>query len=324
MQMIDNWLGDLPQQFHGKEKIEALIAAFARQLQEIQDAFDDLENLTDIDTATGQNLDMVGNIVSLTRKEATSIVRKASDTLLTDDIYRQALRYKMLKNSSDCCYEDIMGAVALVWDTGNIAYKEPADRPATVLLSLSAVSLDSIDPAIGKVLAIKPAGVAVIYTVEYWSIIPFCEYEKFLVPKINLSWKLPFYDFAMKNAKKLDGTWILDGTTLFGGQMWRVPMLLGMHMGHAISDETADLSDIAARFSFRHSDETMALDSVESSVKIQSVSAVDAKAKITAEIDYKSDISCSLITRKNMWYLDGSQLLDGNRYFNATEIKEVI
>ena len=68
MKIVDNWLNDLPQQFLEKKNIEALIRAFSKQLQELQQVFDDLENLTDLDTATGQNLDMVGTIIPLRKK----------------------------------------------------------------------------------------------------------------------------------------------------------------------------------------------------------------------------------------------------------------
>lgn len=68
MKIVDSWLNDLPQQFLEKKNIEALIRAFSKQLQEIEDVFDNLKNLTDLDTAAGQNLDMVGTIIPLSRK----------------------------------------------------------------------------------------------------------------------------------------------------------------------------------------------------------------------------------------------------------------
>ena len=36
MDILNAWLDDLPQQFQGKELIEGLISAFAKQLEEIQ------------------------------------------------------------------------------------------------------------------------------------------------------------------------------------------------------------------------------------------------------------------------------------------------
>lgn len=248
MQIVDSWLQDMPQQFQGLPRIEALITAFARQLQEIQNVVDDLEKLTDIDTATGQNLDMVGNIVSLTRKEATSIIRQASDDVLTDDMYRKALRYKLLKNSSECTYEDIMKAVSLLWDTSSISYKEPEDRPATVLLSLPAVSLDAIDPAVGRVLAIKAAGVWISYTVSYWDAIPFYQYEKFLIPGIRLALELLFYEFRSGELKRFDGKWLLDGSVILNHVSYarRIPMQMSISMGQAHCSEKISVSCITA------------------------------------------------------------------------------
>lgn len=39
MQIADLWLRDIPQQFQHKPKIELLIRAFSRQLQEVEQAF---------------------------------------------------------------------------------------------------------------------------------------------------------------------------------------------------------------------------------------------------------------------------------------------
>ena len=63
MQITDVWLGDLPQQFQGKKKIEILIRAFARQMEEIEAVLADINSMTDISTADGINLDYVGDIV---------------------------------------------------------------------------------------------------------------------------------------------------------------------------------------------------------------------------------------------------------------------
>ena len=101
MQIVDSWLNDLPQQFLGKEKIEVLITSFAKQMQEIQGVFNDLENLTEFDTATGQNLDMVGTIIPLSRKEAGILAGiNVEDPVISDERYRQFLRYKNLVNTN--------------------------------------------------------------------------------------------------------------------------------------------------------------------------------------------------------------------------------
>ena len=69
MDILDKWLDDLPQQFQGKKYIEALISVFAKQLEDLYKVFEQLDTETDLDSAVGMNLDMVGDIVTLTRKK---------------------------------------------------------------------------------------------------------------------------------------------------------------------------------------------------------------------------------------------------------------
>ena len=77
MKIVDNWLNDLPQQFLEKKNIEAMIRAFSKQLQQVQDVFEELTNCTDLDAAIGKNLDMVGTIIPLSRKEAAMLAGTA-------------------------------------------------------------------------------------------------------------------------------------------------------------------------------------------------------------------------------------------------------
>ena len=74
MQIVDTWFRDLPQQFLEKPNIEVLLSAFAKQLQEIEQVFEELNKKTDLRDAVGQNLDWIGTILSLTRKEAGELI----------------------------------------------------------------------------------------------------------------------------------------------------------------------------------------------------------------------------------------------------------
>ena len=188
MQILDKWMEDIPQQFLSKHNIEVLIKAFARQLQEVQQVFDDLKTMLSLDTATVENLDHVGTIVSLSRKDAHTILRKAKDTEITDDVYRNVLRYMTLKNSCECTYEDIMESMRLIWNETDISYVEKPERPATIFIMLRNADIDGMDPVLGRVLAIKPSGVSMIYAIRY-----FCDvniFEKLTFPvlgnKVNI------------------------------------------------------------------------------------------------------------------------------------------
>ena len=61
---------DFPSQFKGKPKIEALCACFDRQFAEIEQCFQQLLLLLNIERAEGEQLDRIGDIVVLSRAEA--------------------------------------------------------------------------------------------------------------------------------------------------------------------------------------------------------------------------------------------------------------
>ena len=195
MGILNSWIDDLPQQFQGKQHIEALISAFSRQLEELHGVFKQLDTETDLESAVGKNLDMVGDIVSLTRKEAGLLMGIGmEEPVISDDRYRKLLRYKVLRDTSDCTYNDIMQSIQILWKTDNIEYFEDPDRPATILIKLRTMNVDSeVDPALGKTLAVKPAGVALVYTINYIVIVENHRMERFFFPRMRMCVAISFW-----------------------------------------------------------------------------------------------------------------------------------
>lgn len=209
MKIIDRWLKDLPQQFQGKERIEVLIAAFARQMEEVRKVFDDVNRLTDIETAHGINLDYIGNIVVLSRKDALAVLRRRADEEPGDELYRQVLKYKAVKNTCDCTYEDIIGTMKMLWNVDYVTYVEKPERPAAIFMQMPPFDIGTNDPASRRVLAIRPAGVGLYYTVPYYLAADHSQLEKMYLTKLLLHWRLLFWGCLC-----FDGTWNLDGSVL--------------------------------------------------------------------------------------------------------------
>lgn len=390
MGILDDWIEDMPQQFQGKERIEALISVFARQIEELYKVFTQLDTETDLESAVGINLDMVGDILCLSRKDGNAIIRKTKGYTMTDDVYRKVLKYKTILNSCECTYADIMRSIALLWDADDIVYLEPKDRPATVLLTMPMVSLDAIDPAIGKVLTIKAAGVSLIYTIDYLEKFYFMHYEKFAFLNLHMRWKLKFYSFVFGEYKKLDGTWLLDGKTLLDAMSIDVPISIIYKGIKVIFKEYVKENHINLRADAKNNGRTLMqrmylrakfnqtarkICYLDGSKRLESErwpmpayliikSIVDAKenislreshvvcvsnkeriesnmgfltylehcckpsegnVKVTFLVDDSTEnIESTLISKRNIWYLDGSQCLDGSRYLNAIEKKEEI
>ena len=172
MTVLDSWLQDFPQQFLGQPRIEALVSAFARQLQELERVFSDVNEKTDLETATGQNLDYVGTVIPLTRKEAAILagaVRQNPSAVMRDDeAYRKLLKYQRLVNTNECTYYDLMEGASFLLDTETtpIHYSENPDKPATIILSSPSVTFEDGFDDLLRVAFIRPAGVGVEWHID--------------------------------------------------------------------------------------------------------------------------------------------------------------
>ena len=129
---------DFPSQFKGKPKIEALCACFDRQFAEIEQCFQQLLFLLDIEKEEGEQLDRIGDIVVLSRAEAGLLAAQGGviDFDVIDDArYRKYLKYKILANTSNTTYRDIITAVKTIWDVDKVSYNENTDGPASLTVS---------------------------------------------------------------------------------------------------------------------------------------------------------------------------------------------
>lgn len=210
MQIADAWLRDLPQQFQDKHNIEVLISAFAKQMQEVETMFGDLNVLTDLENAAGRNLDHIGTIIPLTRKEAGELAGIGiSEPVISDERYRQFLRYKDLANTNECTYYDLMESLELLWKIEGVKYHEDPQKPAAIYLILPKEDVsDSLVLPNERKFVVKPAGVRVIYELIYTSEIYMADYEH-IKARADHHFFFPFYGMTY-----FDGRWILDGSHL--------------------------------------------------------------------------------------------------------------
>ena len=150
---------DLVEQFRGKPNIEALVEVIGIELQQVADFYEQLRTERDLDHAVGKQLDGVGDIVVMTRKEAGEL---AGDPIpfdvIDDDTYRQYLIYKILKNTCDCTYPDIIKAFRMFWDRP-LYYTEDPEQPATMIFDTEELPGDVDTTPLFKTPLIRAAGV---------------------------------------------------------------------------------------------------------------------------------------------------------------------
>lgn len=155
---------DLVEQFKGKANIEALAEVLGSELQEVFEFFEQLRTQRDLHSAVGRQLDGVGDITVLTRQEAGKLAAYAGRGHSTDDeTYRKYLVYKVLKNTCDCTYSDIIKAFRMFWDKP-LYYSENPEYPAVMFLETGKLAPEDHAENLLAAPIIKAAGVGIHIT----------------------------------------------------------------------------------------------------------------------------------------------------------------
>jgi hypothetical protein len=155
---------DMLEQFKDKPNIAVYQKALARQLDALHEFFIELDTLRWLQTAAGAQLDGIGDIVVLSRREALAVANMADKNIpMDDETYRLYLAWKIALNTSNCTHSDRHSALKLFWDLTPLYYSEDPAYPATIFITVPEVILSS-EEAIFKIAGmIKAAGVALFF-----------------------------------------------------------------------------------------------------------------------------------------------------------------
>lgn len=154
-------ISDLPEQFRGRERIEALMAVIGKQMQDIQVFYEQLNFQRSLSNATGAQLDAIGDILCLTRKEASMISEQGAEFAMDDTDYRAILGYKIMLNYGDATYYDIVRGIKNFCNRYPIRYSESLEYPASFFLELEVE--EGREVILRNLLPVKAAGVNCSY-----------------------------------------------------------------------------------------------------------------------------------------------------------------
>lgn len=176
---VEKIKADVIEQFKDKPNLSALLEVFGEQIEELASFFTALKENRNINTATGTQLDGVGDIAVLTRGEAGGLASISNPgEELNDEVYRNFLKYKLWKNANICTYSDIIRSFQMFWDLP-LHYKEEIDQPATMILYTDILAPADNADILFTAPIIKAAGVklcveAISQTEEFESKIKLC------------------------------------------------------------------------------------------------------------------------------------------------------
>lgn len=314
--IFESWMEELPQQFKGKKNIETIIRAFSRQIEELYQVFSDLDTKTDLDTAVGINLDYVGTIIPLTRKEAGVLAGKnIAKPVISDERYRHFLRYRSLINTSACTYKEIVESVSMLWDIDNFRYIEDPKYPATIKIEVP-LDIDGTDPRIGNAVAVKPAGVMFYYEVN-------CSEGYYIVEvKTNSALTLLSSFYPRYNVPDLynNGYAIMDGTYYMNG--FQSDQLKDFYPMSLMLQSENDAQPFIRNELIAKSDVEHKKAEYNTAVKLNSF--INAKSGYDNVINISSAASTHvsigkshLTVEKSLGYNDGEYYMDGSRCMDA-------
>lgn len=174
----EHGLNRLAFQFKNSEKLKDLISVQLEDLQELDDAFNELLNDRLLDNAIGQQLDGLGEILGLPRPylpidvvgafgfftdptargfgdltdptDGGSFVDfRATTQIANDDTYRKLLKAKTVINRTSMTVEETIEMVSLMFDNARVRYTLPTNLNPTYTIEKV---LDSADIALIELL----------------------------------------------------------------------------------------------------------------------------------------------------------------------------
>lgn len=159
---------DLPHQFKGKKRIDGLLYALARQFEDLICVAGQLREERWLLNAEGRQLDGIGDIVCMTRVEATELeLQGKTVSSMNDGRYRDYLAYKMFLNASWCTRSEIMRSLRFFFDEFTLYYAEDPAHPATIFIDTPPIDMAFPVERLTNLRIPKPAGVQFQVRVKY-------------------------------------------------------------------------------------------------------------------------------------------------------------
>ena len=133
---------DTIEQFKGRKNINSFFEVVGKQLNDLYSFYLDLYEKRWIESAEGKQVDGIGDIVVLSRQEASIYENFTNDSPLNldDETYKKWIKYKILKNTCNSTYNDLMITIGMFWrkECPEIKYSEDKRYPATIILDFDA------------------------------------------------------------------------------------------------------------------------------------------------------------------------------------------
>lgn len=151
-------------EYADKPKFNSFVETFLKQVACLNDNYLEFDNLFNLDKATGDQLDKLGELVNVSRELPISVENIPS--ILTDDLYRIVIRSRIFSNFWDGTLEGLQEIVDITFP--DVAYQIVDNQDMTMQV---VIIYPDADPSLIALLTAgyilpKPSGVGVTYTIQ--------------------------------------------------------------------------------------------------------------------------------------------------------------
>lgn len=124
-------------QYRDKPKAVAWYNIVPTQAAQIETVLNDIRYSYDVDANEGAQLDVIGNIVDISRQYRVKFEEITPpfivDGLVDDEVYRLLIKSKILKNNSDVTLDTILDSIQFISDATNARVLDHRDMSFSLL-----------------------------------------------------------------------------------------------------------------------------------------------------------------------------------------------
>lgn len=131
--IIDDYLQLITSQYDNSPKFKAWVTLLLTPLVDLQEFANNLHTYFDIDTAVGKQLDMLGEVIGITRVLPFQPSREGVDPLLDDEHYRFLLKSQIIRNHWDGTNLSIYDMWTILHPEIALSIKDNQDMTVTAL-----------------------------------------------------------------------------------------------------------------------------------------------------------------------------------------------
>lgn len=160
----ESYLGLITSEYATKDLFYQYVKTFLDEVSPVVDMLMSFDTIFNLDNAVGDQLDLLGELVGMTRNLPLSVTDIPST--LTDDLFRTVIKARIYSNHWDGTYEGWVAIIQALYPNTSFSVVDNQDMTIDVYIIQTEEDATKLALLLNGYIVPKPAGVLVNYTVQ--------------------------------------------------------------------------------------------------------------------------------------------------------------